>query len=254
MVVNAVGSAVLPGKTRTATGRPAGSVNSPYSIWGSPFLPSREYPRAASGQHRPVIQEEDRSNRASRSGLPGPVKCVRTSLVSMASCRPASQSIAAYTSSVVASATPRSSARVVSAHHRVVASFEAGRHTRAMISANAMSRSRPAGPSKAGRPSALAWVRAGTGHLQSFTGDHQRLAGQRGPHRLDRGVWQWGQVGQRLVLDLAAVTVGAAQQLADVLAWLTGLVDAPIRDRGYVHRTRRLRHSKQRTGESQIVP
>src|SRR5450759_3820139 len=101
---------------------------------------------------------------------------------------------------------------------------------------------------------AIEAVRAGTGHLQSFTGDHQRLAGQRGPHRLDRGVWQWGQVGQRLVLDLAAVTVGAAQQLADVLAWLTGLVDAPIRDRGYVHRTRRLRHSKQRNGESQIVP
>jgi hypothetical protein len=29
MAVNAVGSAVLPGNTRTATGRPAGSVNSP---------------------------------------------------------------------------------------------------------------------------------------------------------------------------------------------------------------------------------
>src|ERR1019366_1707804 len=78
IVVNAVGSAVLPGKTRTATGRPAGSVNSPYSIWGSPFLPSREYPRAASGQHRPVIQEEGRSNRASRSGLSGPARWGRT--------------------------------------------------------------------------------------------------------------------------------------------------------------------------------
>src|ERR1017187_6293480 len=37
MVVNAVGSAVFPGNTRTATGRPAGSVSSPYSIWGRPF-------------------------------------------------------------------------------------------------------------------------------------------------------------------------------------------------------------------------
>src|SRR5450759_4649941 len=55
MVVNAVGSAVLPGNTRTATGRPAGSVNNPYSIWGSPFLPSREYPRAASGQVREFL-------------------------------------------------------------------------------------------------------------------------------------------------------------------------------------------------------
>ena len=35
MAVNAVGSAVLPGKTRTATGRPAGSVSSPYSLWQS---------------------------------------------------------------------------------------------------------------------------------------------------------------------------------------------------------------------------
>jgi hypothetical protein len=40
--VNAVESAVLPGKTRIATGRPAGSVSSPYSICSVPFLPSRE--------------------------------------------------------------------------------------------------------------------------------------------------------------------------------------------------------------------
>jgi len=56
---------------------------------------SREYPRAARGQHRPVTQEEERSNRASRSGLPGPFRCVRTSLVSMASWRATSQSVAA---------------------------------------------------------------------------------------------------------------------------------------------------------------
>ena len=40
--VNAPGSPVLPGNTRTATGRPAGSVSSPYSICSFPFLPSRE--------------------------------------------------------------------------------------------------------------------------------------------------------------------------------------------------------------------
>jgi hypothetical protein len=40
--VNAVGSPVLPGKTRTATGRPAGSVSNPYSICGLPLRPSRE--------------------------------------------------------------------------------------------------------------------------------------------------------------------------------------------------------------------
>ncbi len=40
--VNAAGSPVLPGSTRTATGRPSGSVSSPYSICSLPFLPSRE--------------------------------------------------------------------------------------------------------------------------------------------------------------------------------------------------------------------
>ena len=42
MSVNASGSAVLPENTRTATGRPAGSVRMPYSICSQPFLPSRE--------------------------------------------------------------------------------------------------------------------------------------------------------------------------------------------------------------------
>ena len=42
MAVNAPGSPVLPGNTRTATGRPSGSVSSPYSICSLPFLPSRE--------------------------------------------------------------------------------------------------------------------------------------------------------------------------------------------------------------------
>ena len=42
MSVNATGSAVLPEKIRTATGRPDRSVRMPYSIRGKPFLPSRE--------------------------------------------------------------------------------------------------------------------------------------------------------------------------------------------------------------------
>jgi len=40
--MNAVGSAVLPANTVIATGRPAGSVSSPYSIWVRFFFPSRE--------------------------------------------------------------------------------------------------------------------------------------------------------------------------------------------------------------------
>ena len=40
--VNALGSSVLPANTRPATGRPSGSVSTPYSICSQPFLPSRE--------------------------------------------------------------------------------------------------------------------------------------------------------------------------------------------------------------------
>lgn len=42
IAVNAEGSPVFPSKTRIATGRPSGSVSSPYSICSLPFLPSRE--------------------------------------------------------------------------------------------------------------------------------------------------------------------------------------------------------------------
>ena len=48
--MKAVGSAVLPGNTRTAAGRPSKSVSSPYSICCLPRLPSRECPDAASSQ------------------------------------------------------------------------------------------------------------------------------------------------------------------------------------------------------------
>ena len=95
MAVNADGSPVLPGKTRTATGRPSGSVSSPYSICSFPFLPSREYPRADSGQCRPSIQELDRSNNAIRDGSACGLRCRAASPASMLSCWPASQSIAA---------------------------------------------------------------------------------------------------------------------------------------------------------------
>ena len=95
MAVNAAGSPVLPGKTRTATGRPAGSVSSPYSICSFPFLPSREYPRAASGHCEPSSHEDDRSNSAIRAGFAAGARWRRASPASIASCRCSSQSIAA---------------------------------------------------------------------------------------------------------------------------------------------------------------
>ena len=129
--MNAAGSAVLPGNTLIATGRPSGSVSSPYSICSRPFFPSREYPRAASWQCVPSTQEEDRSNMAMAPSR----RCRRARAVSMGSWRPSSQSIAAYTSSRGASAMPRSGPRVTSSHHARVASFGFGATTRETIRA-----------------------------------------------------------------------------------------------------------------------
>ncbi|VBA47494.1 hypothetical protein LAUMK13_05811 [Mycobacterium innocens] len=85
IVVNALGSAVLPGNTRTATGQPCRSPSNPKLICGNPFLPSREYPRAANSQWLPVIQVLDRSNNAIFDGLTRGSRCLATNFFSMAS-------------------------------------------------------------------------------------------------------------------------------------------------------------------------
>jgi len=132
-VVNAIASAVLPGKRSIPTGRPSGSVSNPYSICARPRLPSREYPNAASSQHEPSTHEDDRSYIA----IPPSFKCRRASFFSIFPFCASSQSIASYTSSVPAPATPRSAASVVSPafHQRTVDSFDFGRTTRDRISA-----------------------------------------------------------------------------------------------------------------------
>lgn len=86
----------------------------------------------------------------------------------MVSCCPASQSIAASTSSAGALATSRSRPRVASSHQPIAGTLEAGRATREMISAQARYRRRPGWPSGAGKPSwraiaATALARRGAG-------------------------------------------------------------------------------------------
>ena len=132
-VLNEIGSEVFPAKTSIATGRPSGQVSSPYSICLRPRLPSRECPNAARSQHFPSTHEEDRPDIA----IPPGARCRAASFFSMPRWRPSSQSIAAYTSSVPASATPRSVPIVVSpdAHHVTVDSFDSGRTARDTISA-----------------------------------------------------------------------------------------------------------------------
>jgi hypothetical protein len=85
--------------------------------------------------------------------MPASVRCRRANSASIASWRVRSQSIAAYTSAGDASATPRSVPRVTSPHQTNVDSFGLGRTTRDTISARVRSRSRPAGPSMAGKSS-----------------------------------------------------------------------------------------------------
>ena len=78
--MNAVGSAVLPGNTRIATGRPAGSVSRPYSICALAFLAVAGVATGGQRAVRPSIQEEDRSNSAIRAGFTSGARCRRASL------------------------------------------------------------------------------------------------------------------------------------------------------------------------------
>ena len=132
-VLNDVGSEVFPANTSTAIGRPSGQVSSPYSICFRPRLPSREWPNAASSQHDPSTHDDERSNIA----MPPAQRCRAASRASISRCREISQSIASYTSSVLAPATPRSIPTVVSspAHQPAVDSFDSGRTVRERISA-----------------------------------------------------------------------------------------------------------------------
>ena len=200
---NAVGSAVLPGNTRTATGRPSGSVSSQYSICAFALL---AVAGVAARRQRAVRAFHPRGG-AGRSRPSGPgsdagARCRAASFASMLSCRANSQSNAAYTSSVDAAATPRSAPRLVSSHHASVASLLAGRSTREMISARARSRSRQAGPSRPRQPERLGLrphgghmpVRQRAGHRHRRRGGHERLPLQRAGDHLDQLAGQVRQV------------------------------------------------------------
>jgi hypothetical protein len=94
--------------------------------------------------------------------------------------RASSQSIAAYTSSVEASNSPRSDPTVVSAHQRVAASFEPGLHTRANTRPTAMSRSRQGGPMSSTSPSLVAIAAAAA---TCPCGSEREISNPSGPNR-----------------------------------------------------------------------
>ena len=129
-------------------------------------------------------------------------------------------------------------------HQVRVDSLEAGWTTREMISARARSRAWPAGPSRAGRPSSRAMAcTAATWPCGSdrvmvtvLGGGDQLLALEPGVDQVDDVAGQRGQVGHGLVLDLAAVAVGAAQVGRGVVLAAALLVDVPgLADSDYVN-------------------
>src|SRR6266571_3462620 len=75
-------------------------------------------------------------------------------------------------------------------------------------------------------------------HFQILTGDHEGLAGQRGPDQLDGLGRQRGDVAERVVADLAAFPVGAPQQVRDVLPVLV-----PAHNPGDMNSTRAFSHN-----------
>lgn len=72
--------------------------------------------------------------------------------------------------------------------------------------------------------------------LERLAGGDQALAAQRRPDQLDQLVRQMGEIRQRLLLDLAALAVGAPQQVRGV-----DTIATPGRVRDHVHRTRMTR-------------
>ena len=84
-------------------------------------------------------------------------------------------------------------------------------------------------------------------------GGHQGGAFQRRLDRVDHGLWQPGQVRQRLVPHLAAVAVGAPQVPGLVVAPLSFLVGVAAADPGHVHRRRLSCHDPDDIGECRLV-
>ena len=133
---------------------------------------------------------------------------------------------------------------MVSAHQVRVDSLEAGATTREMIRARARSRV----PARRAEQRGQAQLRGHGVHggdvaVRQRPGDGDRLGGgdqllafQPGVDQVDDVVRQRGQVGHGLVLDLAAVAVGAAQVRRGVVLAAALLVHVPgLADSDYVN-------------------
>src|SRR5262249_4724469 len=70
-------------------------------------------------------------------------------------------------------------------------------------------------------------MRLGSDDLEALICRNETLAAQTAAHQIDDVVGQMREIAKRLVLDLVAVAVAPAQQMAGILAALVG---APCRD------------------------
>ena len=142
---------------------------------------------------------------------------------------------------------------MASAHQVRVDSLEPGWITREMIRARARSRCAARRAEQGGQPQLGGHgVHGGGVAVRQRPGDGDRLGGgdqllafQPGVDQVDDVAGQRGQVGHGLVLDLAAVAVGAAQVRRGVVLAAALLVDVPgLGDSDYVDFPAIPRHSQ----------
>ena len=251
MAVNAAGSPVLPGKTRTATGRPDGSVSSPYSICSFPFLPSREYPRAASGQCQALQpragQVEQRHLR--RVGLRAEVAAGQLRLDRVL---PVLQPVHRGVDVIGG----RISDAEVGAQGDISPPGQGGQlGGRGGDPGDDQGQGQVPGPARRAQQRGQAQLHRGRVHggdvpVRRRGGDPHRLPGRDQPLALQGGLDRGHCVGrkrrqvrERLVPDLGAVPVGAPHQDRLIHSLLSGLrgIRPPVP--GYMHRPATCRHN-----------
>jgi hypothetical protein len=253
MAVNAAGSPVLPGKTRTATGRPSGSVSSPYSICSFPFL---AVPGVAAGGQRAAPAFQPRRGQVEqrhpgRVGLRGEVTGRELGLDGVLLVpEPVHRGV-----DVIGS---RVRDAEVGAQGGVVPPGQGGQlggrgddpgddQGQGQVPLAARGAEQGGQPQLGGHgmDGGGVAVRHRPGDGDGAGGGDELLAFEAGVDPVDDVAGQRGQVGDGLVLDLAGVAVGAAQVRRGVVLAAALLVHVPgLRDSDYVDFPAGLRHSQ----------
>lgn len=126
-----------------------------------------------------------------------------------------------------------------------MASFDRGATSRSTISAGQVSLATGPRPQQALQADgAQQPQRGGNVSVRQTANDFprsardRRVARQAAPNRLDQVERQMGEIPERLMLDLAAIAIGASQEMRDI-----GLAISGNTNRGYVNRSISGRHA-----------